>query len=353
MIVECVKLKFARHVLADSNAAHAIALRIDRRRVNTDSDLTGNRGNDASGHAALRRHTHLIGPFTSIVVHAARVHDRQNVAHMLRVENLVIGGRVRAVIGKRCGHDCEVVSGHTQSALPEVELEDFLRVVLDHRGVQHHISDGAVSVARREFRLIDRVVDFNLAACEARKQLEHIVGALSQRPALHHLRDCNRTGIHHRVEGAVSNFIQHDRVEGFAGWLHTDLSEDARPPVVLKRIPIHEGFGDGLYGEWHTGVTDGIELPIHGGDGDTEKVWVNLSKLRDIVRRHSAFDSRDAGMDLVEIVLDGRKSPAIRCWCGADKVEFVQERVSPNAMRDPAFLQASIRNRAMSTAPLF
>ena len=99
--------------------------------------------------------------------------------------------------------------------------------------------------------------------------------------------------------------------------------------MVLKRIPIHEWFGDGLYGEWHTGVTDGIELSIHGGDGDTEKVWVNLSKLRDIVRRGPAFDSRDAGMDLVEIVLDGRKSPAIRCRCGADKVEFVQERISP------------------------
>ena len=67
MIVERMKLELPRHVLAHGDAAHAVALGVDRGRIDADPDLPWDRGDDAARYAALGRHADFIGPLASIV----------------------------------------------------------------------------------------------------------------------------------------------------------------------------------------------------------------------------------------------------------------------------------------------
>ena len=102
---------------------------------------------------------------------------------------LVIGERVRAVIGERRRHDGEIAGSDVHRALAEIEIEHLVRVVLDHAGVEHHVGDGAVAVAGGQLGVEHRLVDIELAAGEAREQFEHVGDALLLRLALHHLGD--------------------------------------------------------------------------------------------------------------------------------------------------------------------
>src|SRR5665811_189632 len=191
-VVKGVELELARDLLADADAAHAVALRIDRRRVDADADLARDHGDDATRDTAFRRHADLIGPFARVIVHAARVHHRQHVTHMLRIEDQMIGDGVPAVIGERRRHDREIGSSHIDRALAEIEVEHLVWIALNHRRVEHHVSDGAVAMPGRQLRFEHGFVDAQLPPGKAREQVEHVGDALVLSLAEHHLGDGDR-----------------------------------------------------------------------------------------------------------------------------------------------------------------
>jgi len=126
-VVEGVQLELVGDLLADADAAHAVADGVDRRREHGEPDLPRNDGDDAPRHAALGRHADLVGPLPGIVVHAAGVHHGENVAHILRLEHGFAGDRVGPVIGQRGGHDGEIASRDVDRALAEIEIEHVVR----------------------------------------------------------------------------------------------------------------------------------------------------------------------------------------------------------------------------------
>jgi glutaminase len=62
-IVEGVQLEGVGDFLADADAAHAVALAVDRRGIDGDADLARDHGDDAARQAALGRHADLVGPY--------------------------------------------------------------------------------------------------------------------------------------------------------------------------------------------------------------------------------------------------------------------------------------------------
>ena len=73
-------------LLADLDAADAVAVRVEPRREDADADLARDHGDDAAGDAALGRHADLVGPLAGIVVHAAAVHHREHVLDVVALE---------------------------------------------------------------------------------------------------------------------------------------------------------------------------------------------------------------------------------------------------------------------------
>src|SRR4029079_6262149 len=106
-IVEGVQLELLRDLLADADAAKAIAMRVNGGCEYADPNLPGNDCNDAARDPALGRHADLVRPFASIIVHAAGIHHRQHVAHIFRLEHFLSGdglvpslASVAAMIGR-------------------------------------------------------------------------------------------------------------------------------------------------------------------------------------------------------------------------------------------------------------
>ena len=59
----------------------------------------------------------------------------------------------------------------------------------------------------------------------------------------------DRPGVHQRIERPVRDFVEHDRVERFAGRLDADLLEHLLAAVVLERQAEHERLRDRLDAE--------------------------------------------------------------------------------------------------------
>jgi hypothetical protein len=74
--VEHMQAEMGRQRFADFQAAHAIAVGVERRRKSPKTELGGQRGHDAAADPALGRHADAINPFAGIIVHARTGHDR-------------------------------------------------------------------------------------------------------------------------------------------------------------------------------------------------------------------------------------------------------------------------------------
>ncbi len=165
----------ARDPLAGTDAAHAVAAGVERRREHADPELTGEHGDDATRDAALGREADRVDPLARVVVHAARVHDTEHVRDVLGRERLLAGDRVGAAVGERRRHHREVAAVDEERALPEVQVEGIVDVTVEHPERPHQVRDRAVAVAGRGLRPQHGVVDVERVTDVA---LEHRPGAL-------------------------------------------------------------------------------------------------------------------------------------------------------------------------------
>jgi hypothetical protein len=90
------------------------------------------------------------------------------------------------------------------------------------------------------------------------------------------------------------------------GGLDADMFQHRLAAMVLQRIAVHGRASTPTGGEGDLGIADGVDLPVDSGDGDAEQVGIGLDEFGDVVGRLAAGYARDALMQLVEVVLNGR-----------------------------------------------
>ena len=111
-------------------------------------------------------------------------HHRQRARDRIGRDDLLAGDRIDAAIGERRRHHGEIARGDQDRALPEIDIEHRIDVVLHDTVVAQQAGDGAVAVAggaspRREHG----VVDVELAPGEAAERLaDALERAMRPRP---------------------------------------------------------------------------------------------------------------------------------------------------------------------------
>ena len=106
--------------------------------------------------------------------------------------------------------------------------------------------DRAVAMAGGPLGHEDRVVDVDVAADVAAEHGEQPLDAVGEVLALDQVGRGDGAGVHQRIEGAIGVFVEHDRVEGFAGRLDADFLEHGVAAVVFERHAEDERLGDRL-----------------------------------------------------------------------------------------------------------
>ena len=156
--VQEVQLELARELPAGGDAADAVAVAVQPRRVERDPDLPGEHREHAAADAALGRQADVDDPLAGRVVHAAGRHHAQHALDDLGLEQPLAAARLHAAVGERGRHQREVAAVEPQRALAEVELDGGVGIGLDHAGAAQQVADRAVAVGDREVGAEDRVV---------------------------------------------------------------------------------------------------------------------------------------------------------------------------------------------------
>src|SRR5258707_10210745 len=159
-----MQLKAVGSLFAPPDAAPAISLIIQRRGKRADTELPRKHGQDASADAAFGGQTDAVTPFAGVIVHAATVHDAEDVLDVALVESALAGQRVDAIIGQGCSHDREVAGADQDRTLLEIEIEVLVDRLLDHAEIELQITDRAVAVTGRAFGNVDAMIDLESAA---------------------------------------------------------------------------------------------------------------------------------------------------------------------------------------------
>ena len=157
--VEHVQVVMRRQRLADLDAAHAVAVLVELWRIAAEPEPRRQRRQDAAADAALGGDADAVDPFAGVVVHAGRGHHRQRPRDRVGRHHLFAGDGIDAAVGQRRGHHGDVARGHQDGALPEIDVEHRVDVLLDHGVGAQEIGDRAVAVAGRAFGGIDGFVD--------------------------------------------------------------------------------------------------------------------------------------------------------------------------------------------------
>ncbi|CRK35309.1 hypothetical protein BN1723_004095, partial [Verticillium longisporum] len=197
--VHHVQAHVARELLADGDAADAVAARVELGREGGDADLARQRADDAAGDAALGGDADVGHPVAGGVVHAARRHDGEDLPHAGLVDDALARRGVQAGVAERRRHHGEVAHVDVDGALPDVALDRLARVARDDARRLEHVADAHVAVGVAELGLVHLLVDVQLAAREPRERLEDALGALLGR----------RVGPHHERVGGDGAGIDH------------------------------------------------------------------------------------------------------------------------------------------------
>ena len=106
--VQEVQLELARDLPAGGDAADAVAVAVQPRRVERDPDLAREHGEHAAADAALGRQPDVDDPLAGRVVHPAGGHHAQHALDDLGLEDALARARLHAAVGQRGGHQREV-----------------------------------------------------------------------------------------------------------------------------------------------------------------------------------------------------------------------------------------------------
>ena len=110
--VEHMQVVMRRHRLADLDAAHAVAVLVEPRRVAAEPEPRRQRRQDAAADAALGGDADAVDPFAGIVVHAGTGHHRKRARDRVGRHDLLAGHRIDAAVGQRRRHDRDVARRH-------------------------------------------------------------------------------------------------------------------------------------------------------------------------------------------------------------------------------------------------
>jgi hypothetical protein len=239
-----------------------------------------------------------------VIIHAATVHHRQHVRHIIGGERAFAGEGVDAVIGECRAHQREIAGAQGERALAEIEVEHLLRIALQHARRQHHPGDGAVAVAGLLFGEVDGLVERQIAAGEAGEQ--GVEGGAAFRLVMpgDQFGGGDRAGIDHRVERAAVRHVQRHRIEAVARRLDPDLGEDGVAPMLLQRVAVDEGLGDRLDGEGMIRIANRMDRAVHGGDGDAEQGGIGLGEFGNIAGGGTVRQRGEGGVETGEEIVD-------------------------------------------------
>ena len=176
--MEQVEVEVGGDLAADLDPADAVAVRVQRRRVDGDPELPRQHREDAAGDAALGRHADVDHPLPRRVVHPAGRHHAQHPVDVLALQRPLAGQWMDAAVGQRRRHQAEVAAVDRDRALAEVEVERRLGVALEDAEAAQHVADRAVAVAGVALGLIDRGLDLQRAPGEAGVGAEQALLAL-------------------------------------------------------------------------------------------------------------------------------------------------------------------------------
>jgi hypothetical protein len=108
---EDVRAQALGDLLADHGAPDAVGVRIEPRRENGDAKLARDDGHDAAAHPALGGDADPIRLLAGEVVHAARMHNAQDVSDVAEGKSPLSSRRVHAAVCQRGCHDRQVLAG--------------------------------------------------------------------------------------------------------------------------------------------------------------------------------------------------------------------------------------------------
>src|SRR3954447_7674006 len=134
-----MQIEVAGQLIANPDATHAVSLRIQRRREDTDPELAGQHSDYSAGDTTFRRHSDAVNPFAGVIIHAARAHDAQHAFHVFTADRLPASHRVDTAVGERGGHDAQLPACHRDGALLKIQIDDRDGVFAEDVEVAQHV----------------------------------------------------------------------------------------------------------------------------------------------------------------------------------------------------------------------
>ena len=260
-----------------------VAERVQARREHADPEPARKHGEDPARDAALRGQADRHQPLAREVVHPARRHHAEDVAHDVLTHRSLAGDRIDAAVRERRGDHGEVAALDRDRALAEVQVERVVGPV-DHTEAAQHVGHAAVAVPGVALRAIHRVVDLELAPRVARVGLqqarERVVDGLRDEA-----RAGDRPGVDQRVARHSGERRDADLVERVAAGLHADATADGVRAQPLECEPIRQRLGHGLDRERGPRVADLVDRAVDRRDADTEERRIDARELGDVARR--------------------------------------------------------------------
>jgi len=277
---------------------------VERRRVDGEPEATRQHGDDRTGHPALGRHSHCEQPASRRVVHPAAGHDAQDAAHRLVAGRARLRGRVDSAVGQRGGDHRKVAAVDLRGALPEVERQRVLGVVVPEGArALEQVRDRPVAVVGGGFGGQQAMVELEPAAGEQGVAGQDLLEVAEEAGG------GDRARVDHRVERQARLRVELERVVGYARRLDVDACGDSLGTVAVERQREGHGLGDRLDREADARVAGLVALTVDGDQADAERCYVRVGELLR-VGRPRPFGQRAVALEqALEVPVDDQLGP--------------------------------------------
>ncbi len=272
-------------MLVRRDPAHAVAARIEQRAVRAEPEPARLHGGDAATDSALRRQPDTVEPLTREVVHAARRHHGQHPADSRGRDDDVAGQRIYPAGSQRGGHHREVLGRDKDRALPEIGGQRDVDVDVEGTDRPQQEGDRTVAVAGHRFRFVDSLIDVEWPAGEGGQPSQHLLEPLVVRAADEGRGD-DGARVHHGIERS-SQRVDADRVERIPGRLDAHLRQHVVDATLGESKRVYERLRHRLDRE-RLEPTCGIDVPVEGGESQSERRGVSARQLGDVSRELAA-----------------------------------------------------------------
>lgn len=173
-IIVTMEIETVHQFFAELNTAATIAQWIQWRRPRKYSHDIWYDHQHATAYAGLRWQTHFERKLTGIIVHSARVHQRQYIAHNVRPKDFLLGYRTYSAIGQSGRNDRHGIAIRFHGTTLKVEIHTFAQIRLLRKAFifSHIESERIVPIGRLTFREKYGIVETETFT--ARHSLQHL-----------------------------------------------------------------------------------------------------------------------------------------------------------------------------------